>query len=119
MLRHRDARSEHLQGLRALFEMALQRCQRLWGDFAFKRPEGAGWRDQTLAGMYDAEMLAVAQVEEAVFDRACADSKTILAKTRALFEDTQFEESVRLGTNTPSRIHYRVEQVVAMLHGHS
>jgi hypothetical protein len=100
-----------------MFKTALERCESLWGDFAFRRPEGSGWRDQTLAGMYDAEMLAVMRISEQVFEQASGDSKAILAKTRSLFQDTQFEQAVRLGTNTPSRIDYRVEKVVKMLVG--
>jgi hypothetical protein len=115
MLTHRDAQPSFLANLRERFGTALARCQSLWGTYAFRRPEGAGWRDQTLAGMYDAEMLAVVQIDETIFKNAAVQSQDVIAKTRLLFDDPQFEQAVRLGTNTPSRIDYRVSKVVEML----
>lgn len=102
---------QELAALQRSFVNALERCEKIWGDKAFKRPDGAGWRDQTLAGMYDAQMLAVASLSNAAFDVAEHNKEVIITRTRDLFSDDEFEKSVRSGTNTPARIKYRVRKM--------
>jgi hypothetical protein len=51
--------AREIDRLRQTFLRALSACELVWGPHAFKRPEGHGWRDQMLAGMYDAQMVAV------------------------------------------------------------
>lgn len=115
MRRHQGAPRDHISFLANLFEATLRRCEHLWGENAFRRPEGNGWRDQTLAGMYDAQMIAASSVTSEVVDRAASDRDALLASTRALFSDPEFDKSVRTGTNTPQRIIYRVERMRHML----
>jgi hypothetical protein len=93
------------------FDISLYRCQQIWGEFAFRRPEGANWRDQTLAGMYDAQMVAAGSLSQDQFDAAVKQRSEVLSRTRALFSDADFDKAVRTGTNTPARIRYRVEQM--------
>ena len=100
-----------LTELRHSFIYSLERCETIWGDKAFKRPEGQGWRDQTLAGMYDAQMLAVASMSDPAFFTAENNRNEVVARTRALFIDDEFEKAVRSGTNTPARIKYRVAKM--------
>lgn len=106
-----------LTKLRARFQRAIEGVASLWGDNAFKRPEGQGWRDQTLAGMYDAQMQAVDLVSDEQLANAVQHHHGVLQITRTLFEDDEFDKSVRTGTNTPARIRYRVESVAAVLSG--
>ena len=97
------------------FTTALGRCEQLWGDKAFRRPEGAAWRDQTLAGMYDAQMISVAKLSEDAFGSALQHKQELATRTRALFNDDEFDKAVRTGTNTPSRIKYRVQKMKELL----
>lgn len=117
MRTRRDLDNHRLNALRAHFEAALSGCERLWGERAFQRPAGAGWRDQTLAGMYDAQMVAVDLVGPKVVDRLADEPNGVLTATRSLFADRQFEEAVREATNTPSRVRFRIEQMQALLKG--
>ena len=93
------------------FLTALHRCEALWGDQAFRRPEGLSWRDQTLAGMYDAQMLAADTLTPTAFERLSGRRETLLQRTRELFADPIFDTAVRTGTNTPGRIEYRVSKL--------
>lgn len=106
---HQDASQAEVGQLANLFTQALNRCEMLWGANAFRRPEGQGWRDQTLAGMYDAQMIAVSLLSDAQINSAHANINILRNRTRDLFDDPIFDESVRVGTNTPNRIKYRVE----------
>ncbi|KOG90200.1 hypothetical protein ADK38_10025 [Streptomyces varsoviensis] len=101
--------------LRDTFLRALDACERIWGEFAFKRPEGAGWRDQMLAGMYDAQMVAVSLVDDKRISSLAARSAEVIQETRDLFTDKAFNEAVRLSTNTPSRVAYRIGKVLQLV----
>ncbi|MDE2343284.1 MAG: DUF262 domain-containing protein [Betaproteobacteria bacterium] len=102
---------QKLAALRQSFICSLERCEIIWGDKAFKRPEGGSWRDQALAGMYDAQMLAIASLTDVAFKIAEVNKEEVVTRTRNLFADDEFEKSVRSGTNTPARIKYRVKKM--------
>ncbi len=101
--------------LSADFDSALSRCKDLWGDNSFRRPDGNGWRDQTLAGMYDAQMIAAFSVTPAVIAKGKQNPAAVLHATKALFAEDEFDKSVRTGTNTPQRIRYRIAKMREML----
>jgi Protein of unknown function DUF262 len=113
---HREGAEPWLSDRANSFRRALEWCERLWGNRAFQRPEGASWRDQALAGMYDAEMIAVSLVSDAqlqaFINKPSATSEPHpLAVVRDLFGDPEFDLSVRTGTNTPRRIVYRIDRL--------
>jgi hypothetical protein len=85
------------------------------GKEAFKRPALDGWRDQLLAGMYDAEMVAIDQVPMDVRVAAGEHPSSMKAETRALFDDPLFDQAVRQGTNTPRRVIYRIRALIEVL----
>lgn len=115
MARYQHADQQLLDSLRNKFNRALNGCASIWGEHAFKRHTGSGWRSQFLAGMYDAEMLAVDQLTASELKKAIALKSTIVSGTAKLFKDSEFESSVRQGTNTPSFVRKRVERVYELL----
>jgi hypothetical protein len=115
MRSHQNAKANEVDSYKDSFRTALSRCQSLWGDHAFHRPEGTGWRDQALAGLYDAQMISVSHVTSAQFQHASSKQAAVIAATRNLFSDSEFEKAVRTGTNTPARIKLRVDKMKAML----
>lgn len=115
MRQHQKSEDAEVNVFTTRFEQAITGCQNIWGNLAFRRPEGLGWRDQTLAGMYDAQMISVSQVTQAVMDRAANNQPLALEMTRELFNDPEFDKAVRTGTNTPQRIRYRVQRMKDLL----
>ena len=116
MREHQDASVATLGELRHRFLRAIEGVEAVWHDAAFKRPEGDGWRDQALAGMYDAQMLAVDQATNSQLENAINNNATVIYGTRYLFEhDEDFDKAVRTGTNTPARIRYRVDAIHTLL----
>jgi hypothetical protein len=116
MRKHKSATPDGLAGLGGAFTSAIGTCERVWDDLAFKRPTADDWRQQFLAGMYDAQMIAVSIVGAATIERAAARREAVVARTKELFvNDREFEEAVRRGTNTPSRIVYRVSRMRDLL----
>ena len=117
MLEHRNDTTEQLGGYRESFEGSLEACEEIWRHRAFKRPEGGGWRNQMLTGMYDAQMIACARSSDDVILQAIDKSSEVIAMTRSLFEqDEDFEMAVRRATNTPQRVEYRIEKIYELLH---
>jgi hypothetical protein len=117
MDRHRHPPPAELRTLRASFESVMAFCEQVWGENAFKRPVANGWRDQMLAGMYDAQTVAVSRVPESRRSVLLEDRERIVEETRKLFVDPEFEVAVRQGTNTPSRIVYRIDKMTQVLNG--
>jgi len=115
MRKRMKIRDDEVAQLRSRFLRAIDGCKKIWGAAAYRRPYGTSWRNQFLAGMYDAQMVAVAEADDAAIERAVQNRNKVLAETRDLFESRVFEESVRTGTNTPKRIKYRVAQVLDIL----
>jgi len=118
MKENRTASGQTLATLRRLFNRTLNGCENVWGEAAFKRPVENGWRDQMLAGMYDAQMLSISFLSRTQVGTLVSRATQILEATQNLFlEDTEFEEAVRRATNTPSRIRYRVRRMIELLNG--
>lgn len=110
-----NAGEREIDRLRNSFLRALDACENIWGGYAFKRPEGNGWRDQMLTGMYDAQMVAVSLVDDKRVSSLAARGGEVLQKTKDLFDDQAFNEAVRLSTNTPSRVVYRIGKVLGLV----
>lgn len=115
MATHKKPTKATLLDLQNIFTNALDNCKELWGKDAFRRYSAGGFRDQFLASIYDAQMVAVDLLSPTELAKLCKSKPALLLATRNLFLDKRFEESVRASTNTPSRVRYRIESVVSML----
>jgi len=115
MRAHQDISEAEAGEIVSQFTETLSRCEQIWGGIAFRRPEGTAWRDQTLAGMFDAQMVAAGTLTPAQLESAVQQKQAVIARTRALFSDTEFDKAVRTGTNTPARIRYRVQEMTKAL----
>jgi hypothetical protein len=115
MAEHQYATSPEIHEFGRAFRQALETCESLWGPAAFKRPDASAWRDQALAGMYDAQMVAVHELRLMPSANLRALSGAAIEATRDLFGDPEFESAVRTATNTPSKLHLRVIAMVDLL----
>jgi hypothetical protein len=115
MIKNQHAKSARIKALQKDFLRSISACQQIWGAHAFKRHTGTGWRSQFLAGMYDAEMLAVGELTNPQLAKATTKSATAVKRTEALFQEPAFEKSVRQGTNTPSFVRNRVNALIGLL----
>lgn len=107
MLDNRSARPSELTRLNNLFEHSTTVAESIWGDDAFKWPG----RDQALAGLFDAQMIAIAELGVAKQEAIIKSAPRVRNAVDELFDQPEFEEAVRQGTNTPARLRYRVEQL--------
>jgi len=115
MARHRKSNKADLQEFENLFNRTLSTCQDLWGEDAFKRYSAGAFRDQFLAAVFDAQMIAVDLLSAAELSHVRNNTRALITATKELFANERFEESVRASTNTPSRVRFRIESVLKML----
>jgi hypothetical protein len=97
------------------FLRSLSTCEQIWGDNAFKRHTGATWRAQFLSGMYDAEMIAISELDDKQRMGLSKKVTLIMDRTAALFDDPEFNKWARQGTNTPSFVRNRIAAVLNVL----
>lgn len=100
------------------FLRALNICERIWGKHAFNRydQEKHSWRDQFLAGMFDAQMQAVSELFRTQFDNLSdSNTETIIRRTTEAFLDPTFDDAVRSWTNTPKKLRYRINKIKEIL----
>lgn len=115
MVRNSKLSEQEAEAYGKKFSDSLDACRRIWGTYAFQRYTGKNWRDQFLAGMYDAEMIAVSQLTPQELGRAERERENVISATAALFASSSFDKSVRQGTNTPSFVRHRISSVLDLL----
>ena len=114
---NRFASTRALNTLKQKFQVAIERCKELWGDAAFRRYdiESKVYRDQFLSALYDAQMIAVSRLSEAKYIKLKAKKSELAKQTKLLFSVPDFDSSIRISTNTPSKVRYRIQAVSEML----
>ena len=112
MLKHSHDSEREVHEHRERFIRAIRACEAIWNQLAFRRFDGRQWRDQLIGGVYDAEMVACSLVSDSIIKRAIDRSSLVEdLLARSFVEDPEFDASVRIGTNTPSRVRYRIVRV--------
>ncbi|WP_199907485.1 DUF262 domain-containing protein [Nocardioides terrigena] len=106
------ADADQLHSYSLAFRRAIDAAAGILGEFAFNRPEGNGWRSQALAGLYDAQMIAFHELARVELQTLASKPDRAIMAVRDLFENREFENAVRVGTNTPSRIRYRTGAMI-------
>lgn len=97
------------------FNEAIDRCKILWSETAFKRYEKGVYRDQFMSAMYDAQMVAASELSTAEFAAINAKKAALRQGSLALFKDPKFVDAVRVSTNSPSKVLYRINKVKDLL----
>jgi hypothetical protein len=96
------------------FNRAILGCEALWGDRAFQKPiQKSGWREQFIAPLYDAQMVAISELTEDELKKLKALSDDVVKVTRLLFEeDAEFLKAVTQATSDSSQIRIRVTRLL-------
>jgi hypothetical protein len=115
MLDNSGVDGNQLEAVISPFRAAINRASEIWGGHVFQRWDGQKWRQQALAGLYDAEMIAASRLTDVEVASVSQKQDDVIEATKLLFGNAEFEESVRLGTNTPARIRYRIDKTYDML----
>lgn len=101
---------------RELFTRAINNCERIWGTHAFEKPQNGGWREQLIAPLYDAQMVAVSLLDDARVDLLAQNSEAVVAATADLYANNkEFLKAVSQATSDTLAIKNRVEILHEML----
>jgi len=106
---------EKIEEARNDFLQTLDIVEACFGELAFKRwlPERGAWKQQILAALYDAEMLACKDIS---IDRAFSERKQIIDRLKNVFTDKEFSKSISANTNTPSFLRTRTYKIKNILY---
>jgi hypothetical protein len=115
MERNMTASKSALDKMRRDFSGAMDRCETLWGDQAFRRYVNGNFRDQFLAAVFDSQMIAASTLSSTQFNKLKTKITRVRKEMADLFNNAAFEQSVRVSTNTPTRVKLRIGTVSAML----
>lgn len=111
-----ENRHPDIEQLRALFTKSLNACEHIWGQHAFEKPQNGGWRDQLIAPLYDAQMVAVSLLDNDRIEYLAQNSPAVLLETVKLYaEDADFVKSVSQATGDTVAIRTRVSKMYDML----
>jgi hypothetical protein len=111
MQKNRFPNSDTLESYRHKFVSSITTAEAIWGVWAFKRPG----RDQVLAGLYDAQMVALTMIRSSAHEVLIRRRDAVVQQTNSLFNNPKFDEAVRLGTNTPARLRERITAMLSTL----
>jgi hypothetical protein len=111
MLDNRFMDASGLAAAEKRFNECITTAEAVWGSNAFKRPG----RDQALAGLFDAQMIALAELRSDDHRLLVQRRTSVHRQTSALFGDASFDEAVRRATNTPQRLRHRTEMMLSAL----
>ncbi|GAA1799516.1 hypothetical protein GCM10009811_24290 [Nostocoides veronense] len=111
MMVHRFDDEEELSRKRRLFQDVMHTCEAIWGSDAFKR----SGRDLALAGLFDAQAIAVAELTKDQRRTAIAKRASVARDCADLFNEDEYDEAVRRATNTPSRLKFRTQRTLDVL----
>jgi hypothetical protein len=103
-----------LQLLRAEFLNTISAVEAAFAEHAFRRyqPEKDRWRQQVLASLYDAQMLACHGRDP---EQLRPHRQRIVAKMKRLFEVEEFQASITSATNTPSSFQFRIRMLQELI----
>jgi len=92
----------------------LNAVEAYFGEYAFRRwrPGRNTWKQQVLAALYDAEMLACRGL---TIKEASSKRKRTEEALKQLFTDGEFNKSINANTNTPSYLRTRTYKVMNLL----
>ena len=115
MAKHQKLSKAKLASMELEFSRSIDLCKEIWADNAFRRFEKGIFRDQFLSAMFDAQMVATSILSSSQVSKVKQHKAKILNETKALFNDKRFEEAVRVSTNTPTRVAYRIRKILDLL----
>jgi len=111
-----ENQDKEVSELRELFQYSIEGCQKLWGDFSFQKPLNNGWREQLIAPLFDAQMVAVSLLDPARVQELEGAQDVVLSATRDLYENNpEFHKAVTQATGDTLAIRNRVSKLKDML----
>lgn len=97
--------------LNSTFNKTINLCSKIWGDRAFKRPDG---RNETIQGIYDVQTVALSfflDNEDLIIERR---QKIIDRFEELYYDDLDFQVSMRQFTSNIKQVNYRISTMIRL-----
>lgn len=121
MSQHKNIDFSDIDSLNQKFTKTISICNEIWSGNAFYKPiSESNYREQFIAPLYDAQMIAVSLIIDELGESSLSNiNREILEKeTLTLFiSDLDFLKSVTQATNNSLNIHKRITSIYNMLKG--
>ena len=101
--------------LRNKFLIAIDRCNDVYKENAFKCYLGTRPRNQFMSALFDSEMIVMSMLSDAEFIKILQSPVETERKMHEIFEDTDFSDSIRTNTNTAAKVSLRIEKLYSAL----
>jgi Protein of unknown function DUF262 len=99
--------------LKSQFENTMECCNKIWGDKAFKRPDG---RDQMIQGVFDAQAVSISHFVMKDKEKILKNKVKIKNGFNKLYEnDKAFEISLRQFTSNINQVSYRINTMLDLI----
>jgi len=115
MLRNLEAPRAQLKNFETSFNIAIDACEKIWGEDAFKRPEGSTTRNQMLQGVYDVQMVGVSLFEDRIAEVLRKKDQIRAAFRQEFISNAEFAEAMKQFTSNPQRLGYRIGRMQELI----
>lgn len=102
----------NIEQLRTTFNQTLSLCESIWGDRAFKRPDG---RNEIIQGIFDVQTVGMSfflDREALILERK---DQILSMFDKKYFEDNEFQVSMRQFTSNIKQVKYRIGTMINLL----
>lgn len=108
---YRDPKLDTLE-LKSIFNKTLELCSIIWGERAFKRPDG---RNEIIQGIYDVQTVALSYFLSQ--EKKIIEKRTEIAYRfeKLYFDDPEFQISMRQFTSNIKQVNYRIGTMINLL----
>lgn len=113
---NRFASKAIIEELESKFKVALDACKKIWGNKAFYKPQGHGFRGQFISPLFDAEMVAASLFTPSQIVRIERNREKVIRSFVETFQkDDIFAKSISQSTNNPASIRKRISTVYDLM----
>ena len=112
MERLNESDQENLNQLEQYFNTAMERAYILFGDNAFRKQVISSKKKSPInRSLFEVWSVVLAKLSDNHFEQLKKQKKQLNRQFISLLNDTEFEEAITRGTNSPKRVKYRFEKI--------
>ncbi|MDF2517446.1 MAG: hypothetical protein K0R59_2742 [Sphingobacterium sp.] len=112
MEENRDITQIQLKDYKHEFHKTLELCEKVWGDQAFKRPDG---RNEIIQGIYDVQTIGLSQFLDKEQEIIKKKADIVAEFENQYFSDDEFQTSMRQFTSNIKQVNYRISKMIEIL----
>lgn len=112
MEENRDIAQVKLNNYKNEYLKTLELCEKVWGDQAFKRPDG---RNEIIQGIYDVQTIGLSQFLDKEQEIINKKANIVAEFEKQYFFDDEFQTSMRQFTSNIKQVNYRISKMIEIL----